>query len=64
MFYMRPPFFKKIFHCVRCHEPCFETVIVDDLEMEEEIWLLCDECLEVTTPSLDLMVPRKYLQEH
>ena len=36
---------------------------VEDLETEN-IWLLCDECLEVTTPSLDLMVPRKYLQEH
>lgn len=68
MFDTTQPLFKKSFFCVKCEEPCFETVFSDEvqglLKDQGEIWLLCDECLETTTPSLDLLSPRELLAIH
>jgi len=62
------PLKRKIFRCVKCTEPCYETIINYEGEWlmrhEGEVWLLCDECLEALTPSLDLLVPRQELPVH
>lgn len=59
---------KKIFKCVKCQQPCFETVFLEEVEdhvkQHGEIWLLCEDCLETLSPSVDLLVPREMLDLH
>lgn len=68
MFDTSQPLFKKKFFCVKCNEPCFETVFTDEAEglLKEhgDVWLLCDECLASASPSMDLLVPREMLALH
>mgnify|MGYP003631362110 CR=1 FL=1 len=64
MFDTSQHFFKKTFTCVKCREPCLETLFCEELEELGEIWLLCETCLENTSPSVDLLSPREFLPLH
>ena len=49
---------KKIFKCLRCAEPCVTTVFSEDMpdniDIEAEIWLICNTCSEAVMLSSDM----------